>query len=196
MKKTYPSVLKQLLILGVCAQTAMGAGQPYIPGFYGNAASILPPPAANALPSGATVINGIDSIASAGNAMTVHQGQPRAVIHWQNFDIGSQASVNFDQQSSSWKVLNQVTGDGYSRIYGTLTAKGQVYILNQNGILFGPGSQVNVHSLTASALNFLPTYDFLGNKDFADGGTESYKDASSPSATVANHGTITAGQSK
>jgi filamentous hemagglutinin len=202
MRKIYPSVIKQLVILGMQlaildlgAGAAMAAGATYIPGFYGSAAAVLPQPAANALPSGENVITGIDSIARSGSTMTVHQGQPRAVIHWQNFDIGSQASVNFDQQNnSSWKVLNTVTGNGYSQIFGSLTATGQVYILNQNGILFGPGSQINVHSLTASALN-LKESDFLNLPDFAQGGTETYTYSSAypANATVANHGTITAG---
>src|SRR5208337_101258 len=37
--------------------------------------------------------------------------------------------------------------------YGTLRADGQVYLINQNGILFGPGSRVNVNTLIASSLN-------------------------------------------
>ncbi len=215
MKKKFPSMAKQLeilgfqlLTLGFCAQPAICAGPVYIPGYYGNAASILPP-AANALPSGATVINGINGIDTAGSAMTVHQGKPRAVIHWQDFNIGSEASVYFDQQDSSWKVLNRVMGNSHSQIYGSLTAKGQVYILNQNGILFGPGSQVNVHSLTASALNLdVDDMDFLDSTrpnyltDFSQGGKEIYTYAPYNSdatiayprdATVANHGTITAG---
>ena len=201
MKKKYPSLAKQfeimglqLLALGFCAQPAICAAPAYIPGYYGNASSILPTPAANALPSGEKIISGIDSIVRSGSNMTVHQGKPRAVIHWQNFDIGSEASVHFDQQSSSWKALNRVTGDGYSQIFGKLSATGQVYILNQNGILFGPGSQVNVHSLTASALN-LNDDDFLNLPDFSQGGKETYTYDSSfaNNATVANHGTITAG---
>ena len=197
MKKTYPSVAKQLVILGFCVQVALCASQArakaHIPGYYGNMADVLPP-AATALPTGAAVIAGVDTIASSAGKMTVHQDQPRAVIHWQDFNIGSQASVHFEQETSSWKALNRVTGDGYSRIYGSLTAKGQVYLLNQNGILFGPGSTVNVHSLTASALN-LDDDDFLNLPDFADGGKETYTyNASYPlDAAVANHGEITAG---
>lgn len=201
MKKKYLSLAKQfeilglqLLTLGFCAQPAICAGPAYIPGYYGNSSSILPP-AATALPSGEKIISGIDSIVRSGSNMTVHQGKPRAVIHWQNFDIGSQASVHFDQQSSSWKALNRVTGNGYSQIFGNLTAKGQVYILNQNGIYFGSGSQVNVHSLTASALN-LKDDDFLNLPDFSQGGKETYTyDPSfANDATVSNHGTITAGE--
>lgn len=199
MKKRFPSVTRQLEILGIqvllgcCAQPALHAAQPYIPGYYGNTSSILPP-AANALPTGASVVGGISGIETSGNAMTVHQDKPRAVIHWGSFDVGSEASVRFKQPDTSSKVLNRVTGDTPSQIYGNVTANGQVYILNQNGILFGPGSQVNVHSLTASALN-ITNDNFLQLPDFSLGGKERYTafPSSQPDATVANHGTITAG---
>lgn len=215
MKKIFPSLTRQLEILGMqvllgcCAQPTLHAGQPYIPGYYGNASSILPP-AATALPTGASVISGISEIETSGKTMTVHQDKSRAVIHWGSFDVGSDASVRFDQPDTSSKVLNRVTGNSPSQIYGSLTANGQVYILNQNGILFGQGSQINVHSLTASALNIkfdkdLSQYANIGEYDkqfttlssFYDGGTETYQlDTRIPytsNAAVANHGSITAG---
>src|SRR5262249_41154932 len=40
-----------------------------------------------------------------------------------------------------------------SQISGSLTANGRIYLINQNGIMFGSGSQVNVASLVASSLN-------------------------------------------
>ena len=47
-------------------------------------------------------------------------------------------------------------------IYGNLTANGQVWIINQNGIIFGGSSQVNVGSLVASSLS-------LSNQQFMAG---------------------------
>lgn len=198
MRKIFPSLTRQWEILGIqvllgcCAPSILHAGA-YIPGYYGNVASILPP-TATALPTNPTVVSGISGIETSGNDMTVHQDKPRAVIHWGSFDIGSEASVRFEQPDTSAKALNRVTGNTPSQIYGNLTANGQVYILNQNGILFGPGSQVNVHSLTASALN-IKDEDFLTLPTFAQGGTEtySYNAPYADDATVANHGTITAG---
>ena len=40
-----------------------------------------------------------------------------------------------------------------SRIFGQINAPGAVYIINRNGIVFGAGSQVNVHTLIASSLD-------------------------------------------
>jgi hypothetical protein len=39
-----------------------------------------------------------------------------------------------------------------SQILGSIHALGQVYVLNQNGIIFGGSSELNLHSLVASSL--------------------------------------------
>jgi len=38
-------------------------------------------------------------------------------------------------------------------ILGAIKAEGQVYVINQNGIVFGGASQINVGTLVASTLN-------------------------------------------
>lgn len=207
MKKRYPGMGKQIAILGLCLQFSQlscvsnAVAAPQLRGYYGKLTD-LAPPLPNALPTGENIRHGIGSVVRDGSNMTVHQDKPQAVIHWRDFNIGSQASVVFDQQDQSWKVLNLVTGDGYSQIYGSLSAKGQVYLLNQNGILFGPGAQVNVHTLVASSLNmreedYLHTNPDTGEEyvefpKFSAGGREAYYyDPAYAKATVANHGTIT-----
>ena len=45
---------------------------------------------------------------------------------------------------------------------GSLTANGQVYLVNQNGIMVGKDAQINVGSLTASTAN-------ISNQNFMDG---------------------------
>lgn len=207
MKKRYPGVGKQIAILGLCLHFSQlscvsnAVAAPQLRGYYGGLKD-LAPPLPNALPTGENIRHGIGSVVRDGSNMTVHQDKPQAVIHWQDFNIGSQASVVFNQQDQSWKVLNRVTGDGYSQIYGSLSAKGQVYLLNQNGILFGPSAQVNVHTLVASSLNmreedYLHTNPDTGEEyvefpKFSAGGREAYYyDPAYARATVANHGTIT-----
>lgn len=207
MKKRYPGMGKQIAILGLCLQFSQlscvsnAVAAPQLRGYYGKLTD-LAPPLPNALPTGENIRHGIGSVVRDGSNMTVHQDKPQAVIHWRDFNIGSQASVVFDQQDQSWKVLNRVMGDGYSQIYGSLSAKGQVYLLNQNGILFGPGAQVNVHTLVASSLNmreedYLHTDPDTGEEyvefpKFSAGGREAYyHDPAHARATVANYGTIT-----
>ena len=68
--------------------------------------------------------------------------------------------------------MARVIGTSPSDIYGTLSANGRVFLINQNGILFAPGSQVNVGGLVASTLNITDAqflngqYDFLGASGF------------------------------
>ena len=137
--------------------------------------------AATALPGGGQVSAGQATISSTGAAMTINQGSQRAIINWQNFDIGSQASVNFQQPNSSAVTLNRAGGPNASRIEGQLTANGQVFLINPSGILFGSGARVNVGGLVASTLNIRDD-DFLsGNYVF-----------SGNSGSITNQGQITA----
>src|SRR5262249_21288631 len=40
-----------------------------------------------------------------------------------------------------------------SEILGAIQAPGSVYVINPNGVIFGPTAQINIHSLIASALD-------------------------------------------
>jgi len=100
------------------------------------------------------------SITSAKDALKVDikQTAQNAYLYWKNFNVGPETTVNFDQgaggeNAGNWIAFNKVMSPtDPSRIYGNITAQGQVYILNQNGILFHNGSRVNVHALVASTL--------------------------------------------
>lgn len=86
--------------------------------------------------------------------VTVNQTAPQAILNWQSFNVGSQTTLNFNQQASTWTALNRVVGNtGPSQILGRITAPGQVLVINQNGIIFGGASQINVGSLIASSAN-------------------------------------------
>ncbi|OYU00188.1 MAG: hypothetical protein CFE40_02425 [Burkholderiales bacterium PBB1] len=85
--------------------------------------------------------------------LTVNQATQRAIIDWKSFNIGSASEVQFIQPNASASALNRIYDASPSVIQGKLTANGQVLLINQNGILFDRGSQVNVQSLVASSLN-------------------------------------------
>ena len=113
-------------------------------------------------PEGGTVVGGAATIQGQGGpAVIVNQSSPSAIINLNTFNIRANESVRFNQPSSS-TVLNRVTGGGPSEIMGTLTANGRVFIINRDGVLFGPGSVVN----TAS---FLATTSDIKNADFMAG---------------------------
>lgn len=87
------------------------------------------------------------------NRLDIHQFDQRVILDWEEFNIDRGNTVEFHQPSSTAVALNRIFQNGPSTIAGKLIANGQVYLLNQNGILFDDGAQVNVHSLVASALN-------------------------------------------
>lgn len=110
-----------------------------------------------------------------GNTGTISQSTARAILEWNNFNIARDSTMEFKQPDSSSIALNRVLdpNGNPSQILGTLKANGQVYLINQNGILFGgkdvqgnPGAQVNVGALVASALNI--TDDKFNNGLFSN----------------------------
>src|SRR4029077_330413 len=115
-------------------------------------------------PEGASVVGGAATIQGQGGpAVIVNQSTSSAVINWNTFNIRANESVRFNQPSSSSVALNRVVGGlGPSEIMGTLTANGRVFIINRDGILFGPGSVVNT-------AGFLATTNDIKNADFMAG---------------------------
>ncbi|HVW65277.1 MAG TPA: filamentous hemagglutinin family protein [Nitrosospira sp.] len=88
-----------------------------------------------------------------GNTMTVYQLSEQAILNWKNFNIGADKAVVFDQPGSTSSTLNHIWSQDASIIAGQLKAIGQVYLINQNGVIFADGAQVNVGGLVASTLN-------------------------------------------
>src|SRR5712671_5977794 len=115
-------------------------------------------------PRGPSVVGGAATVAGTGTGnVTVNQSSPSAIINWHTFNIGAGESVRFNQPGSSSIALNRVTGGlGPSEIMGTLTANGRVFVINRDGILFGPGSVVNT-------AGFLATTHDIKNSDFMAG---------------------------
>ncbi len=103
-----------------------------------------------------------------GTTVTVEQKSAQALLNWKKFNVGKKTTLKFDQSAggqdrSQWIAFNRVTDRSGepSQILGSIKADGQVYVINQNGIIFGGSSQVNVHALVASSL---PINDGLVNR--------------------------------
>lgn len=89
-----------------------------------------------------------------GNTMTITQTTDKAILDWRSFNIDAQSAVHFDQKLGPSSVaLNNIHQADPSRILGELSANGQIYLVNQNGFVFGKDSVVNVNSLIATTLN-------------------------------------------
>lgn len=91
--------------------------------------------------------------------VTVEQTAAQALLNWQTFNIGRDTTLKFDQSAggasqSQWVAFNRIQDPSGvpSQILGSIQAPGQVYVINQNGIIFGGTSQVNTHALVASSL--------------------------------------------
>jgi len=136
-----------------------------------------------ALPQGESVRNGRVNFKQFGNTLIVLQQTGSAVVNYSSFNIGGGETVRFIQPSSSAAILNRVTGGGRSVIAGNLLANGQVYLINQNGILFSGSARVNVGGLVASGLNMSDSDFFARNQRFSGGG-----------GSVINEGSISAGR--
>ena len=145
------------------------------------AASYVPLVFAN--PTGAQVVAGTVSITSPGaGQMNITQGSPNAIVNWNTFSIGGSEAVRISQPSASSALLNRVTGNDPSVIAGRLQANGKVFLVNPAGVIFAPGSSVNVGSMVASTLN-------ISNADFLAG---NYRFVGASAAPLSNAGSLTA----
>ena len=138
-------------------------------GLFAGAALCLAAPAAlaanspipnNTLPSGGSfVAGGIDKNIipnQAANRVDITQTDVNAVIKWESFNVGANATVNFNKEGGGqFNTLNYVTDKGgMSQIYGNINAEnGNIYIVNPAGVEIGNSAQINVGSLYVSNRN-------------------------------------------
>jgi len=148
-------------------------------------AVVLYQPSVLALPQGGVVTQG-QAVIQQENAtkLNINQSSDRAVINWNSFSIGAPEWVNFQQPSSTSATLNRVTGNTPSSIAGKLTANGQIFLINPNGIAFLPTARVDVAGLVASTLN-------IKDSDFMQGILRFEQMPGKPPASVVNQGLIT-----
>lgn len=156
----------------------LGRAQPVSP-------SSLPAVLPNQLPTGGSVVRGMAIITSdtPNSSLSVQQSSARAVIDWQTFNIGHQASVRFVQPDTQAITLNRVLDANPSQIQGRLSANGQVFISNPQGIYFSSTSQADVGGLVASTHS-------LSLDDFMAGRTQWQRQGAS--GAVSNEGTLRA----
>lgn len=101
-----------------------------------------------ALPQGGQVVAGTGSIGTPGGEQMNITGSGNVAIDWNSFNVAQGESVKF---SGMQAVLNYVTGNTKSEIFGNISGSGvHVFLVNPNGILFGATASVNVGELTAS----------------------------------------------
>jgi len=140
-------------------------------------------------PQGGTVIGGQAAIDQSVSGLTrIQQGSNRAIINWNSFSNTLGERILFQQPGANAAALNRVTGIDPSVLNGSLDANGRVFLINPNGLLFGPTSQINVNGLTASTLD-------MDNDAFMSGSTATLRqNPNYDLGAVINQGQIFAGE--
>ena len=141
-------------------------------------------PAENQLPTQGSIIQGIVTINELPNLMEINQDSAKAILNWGTFNLGSAATVNFNQPSPSAVILNNILDSNPSQIYGHINANGQVFFSNPNGMYFSPSSSVSVGGLVA-------TTNSINNDDFMAGRYNFYRN--SATGSIINEGKLTSG---
>jgi filamentous hemagglutinin family protein len=148
------------------------------------ALALVIPSMAHGNPTDGSVATGSATIVQTStNTLSVNQTTQKAVINWQSFSIDQSETTNFIQPSASAITLNRVTGVDPSSIMGNLTANGQVWLINPNGIAFGKTARVDVAGLLATTID-------IADRDFMSGNYR-FSSLGNPSAMVTNAGQIT-----
>ncbi|HEY0198066.1 MAG TPA: filamentous hemagglutinin N-terminal domain-containing protein [Rhodanobacter sp.] len=134
-------------------------------------------------PTGGSVVGGVGSITQNGANTVINQASQRLALNWQSFNVGTDASVLFNQPGTHAVALNRILDQSPSQIFGHISSNGQVFLINTHGIIFGSTAKLNVGGLVASTLDLTPT-DFLANRYNLS--------ANGNVAGIVNHGTIEA----
>ena len=137
-------------------------------------------------PTGGVVVGGAANgtiIGQGTSVTTINQAANQAIINWQQFSIGQGDTVKFIQPSANAIALNRILSGNPTEIYGSLQANGRVIVINPNGIMVGPGGQVDTKGFVASTLD-------VTDAGFLSGGPLLFSGPST--AAVRNQGTIQA----
>jgi filamentous hemagglutinin family protein len=144
-----------------------------------------------ALPGGEKIMGGEATFERGEATLDIQQHSERLYIDWhKGFDIGAKASVNFHQPGSQSMVVNRVVGgkNNPTQIMGTLRANGRVIILDENGIIFGKNSRIDVGGLIASTGDINERTFMSGKKDFTLENVEDGKIINKGSISIADSG--------
>lgn len=100
-----------------------------------------------------TIEGGFKGSWAQGNQMNLHQTTQNAIVIWDSFSIGANATVTIRGDHDNFNMLNYVTGSESSQIYGKLNSYvgdkqgGNIYLVNPNGVQIGNSAEINVGSL-------------------------------------------------
>ena len=169
-----------LLISGLSWAIADDAGLP-VSEHGGQAGQTLPDITSPALHPGIDVGNASASYSADGHKLTVNQTSNQLILDWNSFNIAAGNTVQFVQPGPAAVALNDIHQLDASQILGHLSANGQLYLINNDGFVFGKNSAVDSNSLVVSSLNISDTTFKQGIATVVNNGAPT---ASGPSANT------------
>lgn len=130
----------------------------------------------NMLPGNGNVIAGTleGGFKAQGNQMNLHQTTQNAIVTWDSFSIGANATVTIRGEHDNFNMLNYVTGSESSQIYGKLNSYvgdkqgGNIYLVNPNGVQIGNSAEINVGSLHIANKKIDDINNWNANTDIAN----------------------------
>ena len=155
--------------------------------------------AATTLPTGGNVISGNIAISTPEvGKMNVNQTSNQGIVNWDTFNVGSSASVYFNQPGVKSSILNNVLS-GQSIINGSIFSNGRLILVNPTGILTGPTSAIRSEGAILSTLKITNNNFFNNNYSFTTNsssnittkGTINAEYVALLSPSITNKGTIT-----
>lgn len=153
---TYRKQLKKRVLAGLLAGTALWLGMPAAQAASGAVPNTQLPQ------EGHFMVGGEDNniIDHQNGQMTITQSEQNAVIQWdKGFNVGANATVNFEGPVDGYNTLNYDASGNMSQIYGAINANknGNIYIVNPAGVEISSSAQINVGSLYVSNKNLSDT---------------------------------------
>lgn len=102
-----------------------------------------------ALPSRGEVVKGDATLIASKEGLKIH-ANGKAMIHWDQFDIGAEETVSFVQSQPDQAILNRVVQGSCSQILGKLEANCPIYLINTQGVFIGTTAHINTAGFIAS----------------------------------------------
>ncbi|MDZ7685026.1 MAG: filamentous hemagglutinin N-terminal domain-containing protein [Gammaproteobacteria bacterium] len=143
-------------------------------------------PLAKAGPDGGEVVTGEGSVSKPSATEThIDQQSQNLLMRFDSFDVDADESVLITQPNATAWFVGEIDGGRPTSIFGSITANGQIALVNPHGVIFGETASISAAGIFASGLS-------LEANDIFEGGEAEFKAKSGPGGYVVNHGVIAA----
>lgn len=85
--------------------------------------------------------------------LTLTSQSARAIVNWEDFSIGPHERVDCLLPTAQSALLNRVVGPHLSELKGHLRSNGEIYLINERGIVIGRDARIDTGAFVASTLD-------------------------------------------